>query len=185
MQQSQNLLTESYANQTIYAAQSVLYNLELQQTKDALPARDAKKTRQKGKSDVLLMKGLGRVWTQDVIIEAKRQQEESRKQEEIDKVQRANNKEDLARRKKEVKEEWEQIKEDHQIAVGEWEERIHKLTADRVPKKNFPPKPKRPKKPSVPKDARNVPEPEAVLSERGNSSDEDEDKDKDENAEDI
>ena len=147
-------------------AQLLYQNLHLYKTNRALNLKE-----NKGKQDrTMLLDNQGQVFTSDSFMDKLEQLEAVRKEKAATKARNADarnaRKEALAA----VEREWLRIKEQHEVNMKAWEAECQHLTAENVPKRNWPKKPVRPRKPKLPSSVAEIPEDEDENEENGNDN---------------
>ncbi|KAF8893200.1 hypothetical protein CPB84DRAFT_1732307 [Gymnopilus junonius] len=127
-------------------AQLVIQNIHLQKSNAALNKQEQRKKNDRA----LLFNGKGQVLTSDEFRAKIREQNAAREAATAEKMKKADAR--LARKNAMavVEEEWARIKQDHEQAVKAWEIECQKLKDQNIPKRSWPPKPRRARKPKLP-----------------------------------
>ncbi|PPR01047.1 hypothetical protein CVT26_015689, partial [Gymnopilus dilepis] len=127
-------------------AQLVLQNLHLQKANQALNKQENKKKNDRA----LLFAGRAQVLTSQEFRAKVAEQNAAREAAAAEKAKKADAR--LAKKNAMVliEEEWARIKHDHEQAVKAWEIECQKLKDENVPKRSWPPKPRRARKPKLP-----------------------------------
>ncbi|KAF8827455.1 hypothetical protein HHX47_DHR4000222 [Lentinula edodes] len=111
---------DAFAKQEeIYAAQSVIQDMSLMKMNRALRAKEKKKG-SKRDNEVLPNQGLGRLWTEQGILDFQRRKKDRLSDEAAQKEQRKAKRSSKKAAKGELKAEWKNIKDKHEREVKAW-----------------------------------------------------------------